>query len=193
VAVTQIRPLFQALPVAPVVVEAPPIKSPASAPMATGPRATIAAVPAPSAPAPTAATETPAVALTIPPTVAPTVAPTPRDQAPSAKPRLPAPTVSAPPAQPEMDPLTREAAMLERARASLDRDPRASLAELDACAARFPSGTLRMERELLAVDALMRVGSRDEARRRGEALVAAARGSIYEPRVRSMLDELQAP
>lgn len=83
--------------------------------------------------------------------------------------------------------------MLENARASLNRDPEASLAELDACGARFPSGTLRIERELLAVDALTRVGRRDEARRRAEALLAAARGSIYEPRVRSMLDRLQAP
>ena len=103
-----------------------------------------------------------------------------------------APTKSTP-AQPEMDDLTREAAMLERARAFLDRDPRASLAELDACAAAFPSGTLRIERELLAVGALMRVGSREEARRRAETLLAAARGSIYEPRVRSMLDQLQVP
>jgi hypothetical protein len=188
VAVTQIGPMLQPAPVAsvaPAVVEASPTKSrarpPAAAPAAPTvavPAATTAALPAPASapPAPTVAT----------------LAPVEQDRAPSAKPRLPAATESTP-AQPVLDPLTREAAMLEHARASLDRDPRASLAELDACAATFPSGTLRIERELLAVDALKRVGRRDEARRRGETLLVAARGSIYEPRVRSMLDDLGAP
>jgi hypothetical protein len=182
VAVTQIRPMLQEAPVAPVVVEAAPIKSPpvSAAPAAAAPGATTAVVPAPVDPAPAAPAVTPS--------------PVEPERAPSAKPRLPAPTASTPAQREmEMDPLTAEAAMLEHARASLDRDPRASLAELDACAARFPLGALRIERELLAVDALTRVGSREEARRRGETLLAAARGSIYEPRVRSMLDKLGAP
>jgi hypothetical protein len=187
VAVTQIRPMLQAAPTAPVAtvaVEASPTRSRARPPTAAAPATTTAAVPAPVASAPPA----PAPPA---PTVA-SVAPFEPDRAPSAKPRLPAATASTP-AQPELDPLTREAAMLEHARASLNRDPGASLAELDACAATFPSGTLRIERELLAVDALKRAGRRDEARRRGEALLVTARGSIYEPRVRSMLDDLRAP
>ena len=178
VAVTQLPPLLHSEPVVPSV-DALPARSPASPPVATVvPRATTAAAPASSAQVPAPA--------------APPAPPIPRNPAPSASPRLAAP--AAPTAsQPELNPLTREAAMLEDARASLSRDPGASLAELDACAARFPSGTLSIERELLAVDALTRVGRRDEARRRAEALLAAARGSIYEPRVRSMLDRLQAP
>ncbi len=186
VAVTQIRPLLHSAP-APVVVEAPPTRSPASAPVATAaaaPRATTTAVQEPVA--------VPAPPTVAPAAVAPAVAPLEQDRPPAARPRASAPAASTSP-ELEVDPLTYEATMLEHARASLDRDPRASLAELDACAAMFPAGTLRMERELLAVDALTRVGNRAEARRRGEALLAAARGSIYEPRVRSMLDKLQAP
>jgi len=173
VTVAEIRPMVWS---APVQVDVAPSKPQTSAPMTMAPRATTAA--APGSVAPTLA--------------APAVVPVEQDRTPPAKLQAPAPTTSAP-AQPEVDPLTREAAMLERARASLDRDPRASLSELDACAAAFPSGTLRIERELLAVDALTRVGSREEARRRAEALLSAARGSIYEPRVRSMLERLQAP
>jgi hypothetical protein len=82
--------------------------------------------------------------------------------------------------------------MLERARASLEHDPAASLAELNAHAAAFPTGTLAMERELLAVNALGRLGRVREARARGEALLGDAQGSIYEARVRAMLDALPA-
>jgi hypothetical protein len=177
VAVAEIPPMVRP---APVQVDVAPNKPQTSAPMTMAPRATTAAAPASVAPTPAA------------PAVAPTAAPVEQDRTPPAKLQVPAPTTSAP-AEPEVDPLTREAAMLERARASLDRDPRASLSELDACAATFPHGTLRIERELLAVDALTRVGNREEARRRGEALLSAARGSIYEPRVRTMLERLQAP
>jgi hypothetical protein len=40
------------------------------------------------------------------------------------------------------------------------------------------------------VDALRRLGRRDEARARGEALLAQAQGSLYEGRVRKLLDGL---
>jgi hypothetical protein len=45
-----------------------------------------------------------------------------------------------------------------------------------------------MERELVAVDALIRLGRRDEARTRAEALRVRAAGSLYEERVRKLLD-----
>jgi hypothetical protein len=105
----------------------------------------------------------------------------------------PTPTSTAIPtatASSESDVLSREVALLEKARASLDRDPASSLATLEAHAAEFPTGTLRMERELLAVDALRRLGRFTDARTRGEALLARAPGSIYEERVRTILATL---
>jgi len=91
------------------------------------------------------------------------------------------------------DPLARETALLETARGTLESDPARSLATLEAHAAEFPSGTLRLERELLAVDALRRLGRFTDARTRGEALLARSPGSIYEERVRSILATLPPP
>jgi hypothetical protein len=106
----------------------------------------------------------------------------------------PAPSASSvPESTPERDPLEREAAMLEEARAMLDRHPSGALAVLDRHAVAFPAGQLGMERELLAVQALRRLGRLEEARARGDALLRQATGSIYEVRVRAMMDELTSP
>jgi hypothetical protein len=86
--------------------------------------------------------------------------------------------------------LAREAAMLEQARAALNRNPGAALAIADRHAATFPDGSLGMERELLAVQALQRLGRVAEARSRGLRLLEQARGSIYEQRVNALLDAL---
>lgn len=107
---------------------------------------------------------------------------------------MPAPTpipTPTPTAGAESDALAREVALLEKARSALDHDPEASLATLDACAAEFPSGTLSMERELLAVDALRKMGRLSHARTRGEALLGRARGSIYEERVQNIVRGLE--
>lgn len=89
----------------------------------------------------------------------------------------------------ERDTLAGELALVGRARASLDADPRSALAVLDEHARRFPKGKLTMERELLALDALDRLGRSAEARERAQRLLAVARGTIYEPRVRAHLDD----
>jgi hypothetical protein len=65
--------------------------------------------------------------------------------------------------------------MLEGARAKLDRDPAGALRMLDAHARAFPSGSLGLERELIAVDALRRLHRFSLARARGEALAVRAR------------------
>jgi hypothetical protein len=88
------------------------------------------------------------------------------------------------------DSLAREAAMLDRARAQLGSDPGAALATLDAQAVAFPSGHMGLERELLSVEALRRLHRVSEARARGESLLQRARGTIYEDRVRAILDAL---
>ncbi|MDP9151149.1 MAG: hypothetical protein M3O36_14565 [Myxococcota bacterium] len=90
------------------------------------------------------------------------------------------------------DPLEQEAALLETARAALGRNPTDALSTLDRYASRFPAGVLSIEGELLAVDALQRIGRVAEARERGRALLARARGSIYEPRIQAMLAILPA-
>jgi hypothetical protein len=101
-----------------------------------------------------------------------------------------APAPSAPPAAPAppADPLAQEAALLERARTALAASPAQALALTEAYAARFPGGMLRIERDLVAIDALRRLGRLDEARARGEAVLARAPGSLYEARIRKLLD-----
>jgi hypothetical protein len=105
-------------------------------------------------------------------------------------PRRPEPARTAPP---PMDALAREAAMLEEARALLDRDPGGALSALDRYAAAFPSGSLGIERELLAVAALRKLGRDREAQIRGAALLERARGSIYEERVTTLLKPVSSP
>jgi hypothetical protein len=87
------------------------------------------------------------------------------------------------------DALEREAVMLENARAMLDKNPSGALAALDRYTALFPSGVLTIERDLLAVDALRRLGRSGEARTRAAGLLERARGTLYEPRIRAMMDE----
>jgi hypothetical protein len=87
------------------------------------------------------------------------------------------------------DALEREAAMLETARAMLDKEPSGALAALDRYTASFPAGVLSIERDLLAVDALRRLGRLAEAHLRAAALLERARGTLYEPRIRAMMGE----
>jgi hypothetical protein len=99
---------------------------------------------------------------------------------------------SDPPPAPS-DSLAQEASLLEQARAGLDGNPRQALATLDRHAALFPDGHLVMEREILAVEALQRLGQKERARDRALSLLERARGSIYQPRVEAMIEELSAP
>jgi hypothetical protein len=80
-----------------------------------------------------------------------------------------------------------EAQLLEHARRALGSDPTLTLAMLDEHARRFPKGTLVVEREVLAVDALVRAGRRAEAERRAARLRAASPGSLYETRLGEIL------
>ena len=157
--------------------------------------------------APPPAARTPSSAVVPPASASATEAPAPPPpavQVPAGKPstqRAPsAPVLEAPPSPPSPapsspppavtaereDPLLREAALLEQARAKLDSDPAAALAVLDSPELR--DGRLALERELVAVDALRRLHRFGEARSRGEALVARARGTIYEERARKLVD-----
>jgi hypothetical protein len=74
------------------------------------------------------------------------------------------------PAQP--DPSPTEGALLLRARQELSSDPSGAFALTQEHARRFPSGTLVQEREVLAIEALARLGRSSEARRRLDAFRA---------------------
>jgi hypothetical protein len=118
---------------------------------------------------------------------------------PAASPRetpesVPAPTAaagakraSAPRAESPEDTLEREARMLERARALLPTDAAAALATLNRHQSEFPRGALAIERDLLSVDALLRLGQRSEAETRAGALRRSAPGSLYDTRLNELL------
>ncbi len=86
-----------------------------------------------------------------------------------------------------MDPLAREASLLESARAALSSEPARALELLNRHAREFPRGKLVLERELLAVEALHRMGRNAEARTRGASLVATDPSGPYAARVSSLL------
>jgi hypothetical protein len=102
-------------------------------------------------------------------------------------PQLRSPTTEA--TERESDALEREAALLESARASLGTAPARALELAERHASSFPGGKLAIERELVAVDALERLGRHSEARARGEALLRRASGNIYEDRIRRLLEK----
>jgi len=87
--------------------------------------------------------------------------------------------------------LAQEALLLEDARRLLGTRPIEGLARLQEHAALYPRGKLWMERELMTVDALRRCGRRQEARQAAEALLERARGSLYEARVRGLLESVE--
>ncbi len=86
------------------------------------------------------------------------------------------------------DTLASELALIGRGRSELDGNPAAALRTLDEHARHFPNGKLTIERELLALDALDRLGRNGEARERARRLLGRAKGTIYEARVRAYLE-----
>lgn len=93
---------------------------------------------------------------------------------------------------PTVDDLTREAALVEGARRSLETDPRDALRRVEEQARMFPRGQLADERELIAVDALRRLGRTTEARARAQALLHRDPSGLYGERVRNILAQLPA-
>jgi hypothetical protein len=90
-------------------------------------------------------------------------------------------TASAP-----QDPLAAEATILEQARAQLALEPALALARAEQHRALFTDGQLAAERELIAIDALGRLGRTAEARARADALVTRQPGSMYVRRARRL-------
>lgn len=80
-----------------------------------------------------------------------------------------------------------EAHLLGRAQDALGGDPGRALALAGEHARRFPGGALAQERELIAVDALVRAGRPAEARERAERFLQAFPRSAHRRRIESIV------
>jgi hypothetical protein len=89
---------------------------------------------------------------------------------------------------PAADTLADEAALLEQARRALAKAPAEALATADAHLKAFPGGVLSQEREVLAVDALWRLGRFPEARQRADRFLAGYPRSAHVPQVKAILE-----
>jgi len=127
------------------------------------------------------------------------VAPTPAAPAPPVSVATPEPEAAPPVAAPERQKVREtpapwsEPQLIERARKALGEHPKRALALTQEYQRRFPSGALSVEREVIALEALARLGRVAEARRRALAFEAAHPSSIHLPRVRALLTRLGPP
>jgi hypothetical protein len=114
---------------------------------------------------------------------------------PAAEP-TPAPEAPATPAAPiraaKEAPVWDEPQLIEKARKALATDPRRALALTQEHQRRFPAGTLGVERDVIALEALSRTGQVAEAKRRALAFQAKYPSSIHLPRVHALLARLGA-
>ncbi len=119
-----------------------------------------------------------------PPSVAASVSATLPPFAPRSSPKPAAAQPSALPAENQLD---QEIALLETARSKLAASPHLALSALRDHELRFPAGQLRIEREFLIVDVLVRLGRRPEAEGRAQALERQAPKSLYGERLDRIL------
>jgi hypothetical protein len=115
-------------------------------------------------------------------------------RAPEPATRQPTAAASITPPLPEpapTDPLQQEIKLLEQARRDLAGSPGTARLALLEHERRFPSGHLRIERELLLVDALVRLGRRPEAESRAASLEREVPNSVYRERLDQILGKLQ--
>jgi hypothetical protein len=78
-----------------------------------------------------------------------------------------------------------ELSLLKRAR---EADPTQALALTAEHARRFPTGALEQEREMIAIDALLRLGRRDVAEQRAKRFQAQYPGSAHARRLSALFD-----
>jgi type IV secretory pathway VirB10-like protein len=114
----------------------------------------------------------------------------------SASAPLPEPTTPWVPDEPQAAParekstLTDELLLLESARGLLGRSPETALAKLAEHRARYPSGLLASERDLMELDGLRRTGRTSEARERAKVWLAREPNGMHATRVRQILSTL---
>jgi hypothetical protein len=109
------------------------------------------------------------------------------EPAPSAE--VSAPVVEAPPAPPAdaASRLREEALLVRNAERLLASDPAGALRLTDERRQRFPGGALGQEAEVVAIDALLRLGRRDAAVRRARAFEASHKDSLYARRIHALV------
>jgi len=103
-----------------------------------------------------------------------------------------APVAAAPPAEAPTDVASRlreEAALVQRAERLLDADPGAALRLVDERRRRFPTGALDQEAEVVAIDALLRLGRRADAAARARTFEAAHAGSLHARRIKRLMGQ----
>jgi hypothetical protein len=76
-----------------------------------------------------------------------------------------------------------ETALLEQARAALESRPAEALALTQRHQSRFPHGALAQEREVIAIEALERLGRKAAAKARAGEFERRYRGSVHQPRL----------
>jgi hypothetical protein len=94
------------------------------------------------------------------------------------------PTAALPSPTPPPD----ETKLLGRAQSDLLTDPARALTECTQLAKQFPHGDLVQEREVIAIDALARLGRRDEANARASRFAEAYPQSAYRRRIDAILE-----
>jgi hypothetical protein len=80
-----------------------------------------------------------------------------------------------------------EAALLLSARAALRNDPATALRLTKEHARRYPNGSLNQEREVIAIEALRRLGQIEAAQKRGAAFEKQYPGSAHRSKVEQTL------
>jgi TolA-binding protein len=123
-------------------------------------------------------------AAPIPPAVAAAPAPDQEKRASQASAARATPAESASASQ---DALAGEAKLLNQAHAAMATDPQKALAIAGEHAKRYPRGQLAAERELILVQALVKLGRVREAEARGRALRKSTPSSIYGERLDTIL------
>ncbi|MFT3924411.1 MAG: hypothetical protein QM778_17875 [Myxococcales bacterium] len=79
--------------------------------------------------------------------------------------------------------------LLGRARRVMPANPERALALANEHQSRYPSGVLAQERELLAVEALLKLRQRDEAERRSKQFSRDFPQSVHAPRLQALLEK----
>jgi hypothetical protein len=119
---------------------------------------------------------------------------------PSAKVEMPSPRSTAlssagatTPGSVEVDSASAELALIRRAQAALVTDPSRALALAGEHERAFPNGELVQEREVVATEALQRLGQREEAWRRADALLRRFPRTPYRTRLEIALGRTLSP
>lgn len=85
------------------------------------------------------------------------------------------------------DPFVAEDRLIRQACAALPNDPALALSLTSAHARRFPDGTLEQEREVIAIEALTKLGRDSEARERAATFTQHHPTSAYRARVEQLV------